>query len=1058
MTGDRVLVSADGERVSPDPSPARPGMRFVAREVDGHRHVIPVDALPLLAEGRLDPRLFDVTLLVRDGYDRLPDLPLLVTYQDGVPAASAALDRTGLAVTAVSTAARTLAVRQGHDTALSTWDSMVADGGRALRPGVEKVWLDGMSKVSLDVSVPRVGGPAAWAAGYRGAGATIGIIDTGVDDTHPDLVGKVVERVDFTAEDDHVDYSGHGTHVASIAAGTGAAGGGRHTGVAPEARLYVAKVCPRTGGCPQSAVIRAIDWMAAKGVKVVNLSLGSGSSAGQDPVEAAVEAHPGTLFVTATGNDAGLTGSPATAPSALAVGAVDDADRPAAFSNRGTRLDEPAVKPEIAAPGVKITAARATTSAGAGDYVEFDGTSMAAPHVAGAAALLAQRHPDWSAARLKQGLVASAGAGTRAWFATGAGRLDVGRAVTQTASAAPAALSFGLRRFPYGDPVHDTVTYRNDGPAPLDLDLRLDATDAAGAALPAGFLTVDRPRVTVPAGGTATVTVTLDPSVDAPRDTHLGGVLSATADGVSLRTPVTAYLEPEMHTLTIRTIGRDGDPTARAYTYFVSQGDRPGGRPVRHPDGVATIRLPQGRYTFDTLLYDGEWPTGTETMMVAPRIVMDRDQTVTVDVRTAKPLSVTAPRPDAAQTIAEIGFNYRVRGGAWYIGDVLLGTTYERLYAGQVGPDDPDGAIAGSAGTGFLRKDASGSTRNSPYAYNLAWHSRPGTFFTGFDRTFTPADLATTEARYAAAAPGQQATVYTSFRAAWDTRARWLGFRAEFDLPFTRTEHYAATEDVQYEKRFRTSVDGVPDGLEGHEPFRGVAPGRTTRETWNLGVLGPAFRHDPSSAWEDGPTIALSRQGDRLSLVPSLATDSSTHLGDYPTPVATAELTRDGVVIASSKRTVQLDADVPAEEATYRYSVVRATPDLDTVSRSVAVRWTFHSAHVAGDGPRNLPVSAVRFTPALDLAQRAPAGKVFAVPFTVQRQPDSAAGPTRRLDLQVSVDDGVTWRKASHVRTGGSGVALVRNPGPGGFVSLRATAEDTAGNKVEQTIMRAYRT
>ncbi|WP_433260359.1 S8 family peptidase [Actinosynnema sp. CS-041913] len=1057
VTGDRVLVSEDGDRVSPDPSPARPGMRFVAREVDGHRHVIPVDALPLLTEGRLDPRLFDVTQLVRDGYDQRPDLPLLLTYPEGATASHAGLDRTNLVVTAESPAARTVAVRQNHSDAVSTWHSLLADDGRALRPGVEKVWLDGMSKVSLDVSVPRIGAPAAWAAGYRGAGTTIGIIDTGVDDTHPDLVGKVVERVDFTSEADNIDHHGHGTHVASIAAGTGAAQDGRHTGVAPDAELYVVKACRRSGSCQDSAVVQGIDWLAARGVKIVNMSIGGFNLAGLDPLESAVEAHPGTLFVAASGNAAGLTGSPASAPSALAVGAVDDTDKPAAFSNRGMVLGDLAVKPEISAPGVGIVAARAAGTAGSGNYAEFSGTSMATPHVAGAAALLAQRHPDWSPARLKQGLVASAGADVQNWFATGAGRLDVERAVGQAATAEPAALSFGMQQFPYRESVRRTVTYHNDGSAPLHLDLKLDAMDNAGKPLPDGFLTVDSPAVTVPAGGSATVTVTMDPSVAVPIDTHLGGVLSATADGISLRTPMNVYLEPEMHTLTIKAIGWDGNPSTRAYTYFISQGDRPGGRTVYHPDGVATLRLPKGRYTFDTLIYDGEWTTGTQSMLVAPRIIMDRDQTVIVDVRTAKPLSVTTPRPDAAPTIAQIGLNYRVRSGEWYLGDTLLGSSFERLYAGQVGPDDPDGMISGSAAAGFLRRNEDGSTLNSPYAYNFAWHSRRGTFFDGFARTFEPKDLAVTEARYAAAAPGERASIYIGYKPVWDTESRWLGFRGDAVLPLVRTEYYSATSDVEYGKSFRGIVDDSNQS-HGYTPFTTMVPGRTTKETWNLGVLGPAFRNDPSPNPWDGPTIAMSRKADTLSLVPSLATDSSTHIGTGHTRIASAKLIRDGVVVAERTRTVQLDANVPPGDATYQFSVHRQMPGLDIVSKSITAQWTFRSAHVAGERARNLPLSAVRFTPHLDLDQRAPAGRLFAIPFAIQHQPDSSAGVTREFDLQVSVDDGVTWTKPFYVRVGDSGVALVRNPPAGGLVSLKASAADADGNRVDQTITRAYRT
>jgi hypothetical protein len=111
---------------------------------------------------------------------------------------------------------------------------------------------------------------------------------------------------------------------------------------------------------------------------------------------------------------------------------------------------------------------------------------------------------------------------------------------------------------------------------------------------------------------------------------------------------------------------------------------------------------------------------------------------------------------------------------------------------------------------------------------------------------------------------------------------------------------------------------------------------------------------------------------------------------------------------------------------------------------------------VAGDQPQPLPLSAIRFSPVLDARNKAPAGCVFSLPFQVRHQPGSAARVTRSLDLQVSYDDGKTWAKASVLRFGDDGFALLKHPAGGGFVSLKAVATDTAGNTVEQTIIRAY--
>jgi hypothetical protein len=131
---------------------------------------------------------------------------------------------------------------------------------------------------------------------------------------------------------------------------------------------------------------------------------------------------------------------------------------------------------------------------------------------------------------------------------------------------------------------------------------------------------------------------------------------------------------------------------------------------------------------------------------------------------------------------------------------------------------------------------------------------------------------------------------------------------------------------------------------------------------------------------------------------------------------------------------------------------------LQRLSTSTTATWTFKSATVPGDEPKALPISAVRFKPKLDAHNTAPAAGLFPIAFQVEHQPGSTAGTTRTLDVQVSFDDGATWSKASVLRIGDTGLAFVRHPGGHGFVSLKTKAADGAGNTVEETIIRAYRT
>ncbi len=136
---------------------------------------------------------------------------------------------------------------------------------------------------ALDRNLIQVNAQAAWDAGATGQGAKLAVLDTGVDATHPDLAGRVAAAEDFTGAVDPTDRLGHGTHVAGIAAGSGAAAAGERRGLAFDADLLVGKVCDDTGSCADSAIIAGMEWAAAQGAKVVNLSLGGPHTDGLEP-------------------------------------------------------------------------------------------------------------------------------------------------------------------------------------------------------------------------------------------------------------------------------------------------------------------------------------------------------------------------------------------------------------------------------------------------------------------------------------------------------------------------------------------------------------------------------------------------------------------------------------------------------------------------------------------------------------------------------------------------------------------------------------------------------
>lgn len=234
---------------------------------------------------------------------------------------------------------------------------------------------------------------------YSKNDVVIAIIDTGIDGSHVDLDGgKIIGWKDFVnSKTTPYDDNGHGTHVASIAAGTGE-GNSLYKGVAPGAALVGVKVLDRNGSGSMSDVTAGIDWAvqnkATYGIKVINLSLGtSTSSDGTDSTSLAVNnaVDSGIVVVVAAGNSGPARytiGSPGAAEKAITVAAMADVGELgfnlASFSSRGPTADG-RTKPDIAAPGYNITAAKANSING---YVTYSGTSMATPFVAGTAALM----------------------------------------------------------------------------------------------------------------------------------------------------------------------------------------------------------------------------------------------------------------------------------------------------------------------------------------------------------------------------------------------------------------------------------------------------------------------------------------------------------------------------------------------------------------------------------------------------------------------------------------------------------------------------------------------
>lgn len=230
------------------------------------------------------------------------------------------------------------------------------------------------------------------------AKVTVYVLDTGVRVSHQDFGGRARDGYDFIGDDRVAnDCNGHGTHVA------GTVGGARH-GVAKDVRLVGVRVLDCQGSGSYSTIIKGVDWVTRNAVKpaVANMSLGGPTSRTlDDAVRRSIAA--GITYAVAAGNDNrdACKQSPASLPDAITVAATDSTDTRASFSNFGACVD-------LFAPGVRTVSASAKSDTGT---VSMSGTSMAGPHVAGAAALVLGAHPAWTPKQVRDEMVAKATAG-----------------------------------------------------------------------------------------------------------------------------------------------------------------------------------------------------------------------------------------------------------------------------------------------------------------------------------------------------------------------------------------------------------------------------------------------------------------------------------------------------------------------------------------------------------------------------------------------------------------------------------------------------------------------
>lgn len=1068
VTGDKVLVTTDpAGRSSAAVLPREDGTRPTAQtyQMGKDLYVYPESASQAVAEGRVDEQLFNVTGLIREGYDdnSTDTLPLIATYPDGVdvaartPAAPRGAERS-LSLPSVNG----VALKAAKDSATAFWQDVTGPRSRS-GAAVAGLWLDGKVEATLDRSTAQVNAPRAWEAGYEGTGTKVAVLDTGADAGHPDLADRIVASENFTDSASTDDRVGHGTHTASTVGGSGAAGDGSMKGVAPGTSLAVGKVLNDQGYGLDSWIIAGMEWAVAEQADVVSMSLGN-STVGDctDPMAEAAKRlsqNADTLFVVAAGNAGSnneTVSSPGCVPGVLTVGAVDRDDTTAWFSSRGPVAVIHTLKPEIAAPGVDISAASAG-GRGVYAYRTMSGTSMATPHVAGAAAIVRQAHPDWTAQQIKAALVASARTGGKVAGAdqTGGGVLDVAGAVDQQVLSAP-AVQAGSYNWPQDDSDRSTVQvpFTNTGDRDLTLDLELGGLHGNdGSDVRSGIARLTDGKVRVPAGATAEVPLRIDPTARLT-DGQYGAVtgrITATGGGVRVSVPVTLYVEPETVTLRVKAVDRDGRPADGPSSLdLVSLDVNKGERRTNAGATDQTYRVRPGDYSLSGFVATDDANGDVESLsyLARPQLRLTRDTTVVLDARRAHRLSLRTPRPS---TVSSTSFSYsRTWDDTWQIsGSMLAAGTVQEFYA------DVDGKA--QDGTFEFRPTwrAAGTEGGESYVYNVS-------FPTGgpvrSDRVYRPRDSGLARVDETWNAMGKEGDYIDAlFLRPAGSGGAYVSVSpfGQVTVPGTRTAYYTPGDDAWY----HGAMTSFPFAAFMGDRERTYRAGQRRAEEWYGGPLRPAAARDT-----DGELmLAAERQGDLIGVQTALWLDGS---GDHWSSggsfgdLGNLVLKRNGEQIATSAWPYGVFR-VPDEDSAYELTQnLEKIPSSDRAwlrSTAVTTTWSFRSHREPDVYSRGLPILFPAYDLPADGMNTLPAKEGIRVGLSVEGHAGYTPGAIEEAALSYSYDEGATWTEAPVEEQDGRWTAVLDHSGASAEqVMLKAAFTDADGNAVTQTVKRAY--
>jgi len=1029
VTGDVAIVSqlAEGQlgiaTIQADPYNTKRGFQRITNSKG--TYVIPTD----ISLDKLDIELFNVEYLVKEGYDKMKSLPVMVTTstmevhtQQSIVKCIQAFDgRLTASFQGISTLALDLPMRTLGNSVHNLLE----------QPYVKKIWLDKKVHVCLNDSVPLIGVPELWNAGYNGTGIQIAIIDTGIDDTHPDLDDlddnpntfdpKVIRKVNFSNDDTTDDLHSHGTHCAGIAAGTGAMSGGKNRGVAPGAKLWNVKVLNQYGWGDDSWVVAGINYAAygpdgiphsGDEADVISMSLGGDATDGSDPASLAVDraVRLGVVVVIAVGNEGEYLQirSPGCAKQAISVGASFKQDEIATFSSRGPTLDY-RVKPDVLAPGVFINSTVPENLTGA-YYQLKSGTSMAAPHVAGSAALLLQAVGTLPAnlslpSYVKDVLISTAKDLGYDVYTQGGGRIYLPSAASTDIVADPATISFSDTQ-DKENLQNATITFYNlNATSSHALNLNVSVIDLAGNTVNCAELNATVLNI----APNSKVAVLLTVNMSCPSQLYSGKIYA----GVDGKTSVHVIFGiANMNHVTITVRNKYGFPVQDRTVYVVGDPGIPGFTWLgAYPSDNVSLSVISGVYHI--LASRVDFSTNATIVTIADHVSITSDMNITLDEGKTFKIDLNPNKPN--QIIAD----------KWVA--LSLKNAYLFEFGGIIYP-------------GNTVTYVSATSLHTSYSYCYY----PKTYYDASDR-------------WRLNTPEWNNLIY-----GLETISRNVTLTADYNNLVQRTADYKVAEQPGVGNIIQFLSDSgtywhAASGFSNDLPQRRVewlspSPacqigvyGSSQAGFWTNSPLSYPAKSKPYIAYGEHPLVSglsLNMATENFTIGDSLCAD--TFGNEYESPGDLAIFTGDAQVFHMTIKgwfllIVHYTGILPIKVVTRSYG--GSLP----LSKNTTTELSFTTDPTQDCQPPKIKMNVK----GSDLGCRVPQGEVL-VNVTVSDESSLTS-----TSLEYSIDDGGTWSGAITRNVIGNIYQFsLRTVYDNSYVSLRFNATDSSGNRVSQTAIR----